>query len=63
MFSFNPTSKQWLMIKIIGKIPEPRNSMSLFGFQKKLYVFGGFAGTSTIFYDFHVLNLKTKHWE
>jgi hypothetical protein len=51
------------MIKTIGETPIPRDSMTFFGFQKKLYLFGGFNLVKTFLKDLHSFNLTTLKWE
>ncbi len=61
LHSFNSVSKQWSEIQVSSEKPFPRDGMSVFGFQDKLYLFGGYSNKGAL-NDFHVFDLKTKSW-
>ena len=61
--SFNSVTNEWINLQPIENNPSPRDSMSLFGFQDKLYLFGGSDQNGKILSDFHVFDLKTNSWK
>ena len=56
MFSVNLSSKVSTKIDQLGLIPSPRSNFSLFAFEDKLYLFGGYSydGCENNFYSFDV---------
>jgi N-acetylneuraminic acid mutarotase len=64
LYCFNTNLTEWVDIPMIGgSPPQPRRVMSMFSFEKKLYVFGGVKNKDkNASKDFYEFNLKTGCW-
>ena len=62
LYCFNTKSTEWVDIPVMGgSPPSSRTKMSMFSFENKLYIFGGFKEFS-VAKDFNEFNLKTCCW-
>ena len=63
LYCFNTNSTEWIDIPIIqGSPPQPRRLMSMFSFENKLYVFGGYNNNSPNNGYLYGFSLNTSCW-
>ena len=65
LYSLNTFTSEWVTIPITsGTKPQPRSRMSMFSFDKNVYIFGGYDWDNyTTLKDFHEFSVKTQCWQ